>query len=76
FALAFRWLCSIEKQSVTNAVSANSLRFAQIYFFAMCLFYDSTCIMRQGGFSVSGLTRLSFYRMLCVRPFGNRATGK
>ena len=32
---------SIEKQSVTNAVSANSLRFAQIYFFAMCLFYSS-----------------------------------
>lgn len=39
--LAFRWLCSIEKQSVTNAVSANSLRFAQIYFFAMCLFYTT-----------------------------------
>ena len=37
--LAFRWLYSIEKQSVTNAVSVNSLRFAQIYFFAMCLFY-------------------------------------
>lgn len=38
--LAFRWLYSIEKQSVTNAVSVNSLRFAQIYFFAMCLFYE------------------------------------
>jgi hypothetical protein len=38
--LAFRWLCPIEKQSVTNAVSANSLRFAQIFFFAMCLFYN------------------------------------
>ena len=35
----FRWLCPIEKQSVTNTLSANSLRFAQIYFFAMCLFY-------------------------------------
>ena len=39
--MVFRWLCPIEKQSVTNAVSANSLRFAQIYFFAMCLFYIS-----------------------------------
>jgi hypothetical protein len=37
--VVFRWLCPIEKQSVTNALSANSLRFAQIYFFAMCLFY-------------------------------------
>jgi len=36
--VVFRWLCPIEKQSVTNALSANSLRFAQIYFFAMCLF--------------------------------------
>ena len=40
FEVVFRWLCPIEKQSVTNALSANSLRFAQIYFFAMCLFYN------------------------------------
>jgi len=37
--LASRWYfvgsAPIEKQSVTNALSANSLRFAQIYFFAM-----------------------------------------
>lgn|GEM_PF-5665452 len=38
FEVVFRWLCPIEKQSVTNALSANSLRFTQIYFFAMCLF--------------------------------------
>ena len=38
FEVVFRWLCPIEKQSVTNALSANSLRSAQIYFFAMCLF--------------------------------------
>ena len=41
FEVVFRWLCPIEKQSVTNTLSANSLRFAQIYFFAMCLFYKS-----------------------------------
>ena len=38
--MVFRWLCAIEKQSVTNALSANSLRFAQICLFAMCLFYN------------------------------------
>ena len=42
--LASRWYfvgsAPIEKQSVTNALSANSLRFAQIYFFAMGLFYE------------------------------------
>ena len=47
--MVFRWLCPIEKQSVTNALSANSLRFAQIYFFAMCLFYD----LEQGYNNVS-----------------------
>ncbi|WP_304401531.1 hypothetical protein, partial [uncultured Alistipes sp.] len=40
--VAFRWLCPIEKQSVTNALSANSLRFAQICNSAMCLFNDFT----------------------------------
>ncbi len=52
--LAFRWLYSIEKQSVTNAVSVNSLRFAQIYFFAMCLFYEDdneTYAYERGGYS-------------------------
>jgi hypothetical protein len=52
--VAFRWLCSIEKQSVTNAVSANSLRFAQICFFAMCLFYEDdneTYAYERGGYS-------------------------
>ena len=51
----FRWLCPIEKQSVTNALSANSLRFAQIYFFAMCLFYttDQCLVSLCGVFIIS-----------------------
>ena len=39
-----------EKQSVTNALSANSLRFAQIYFFAMCLYYEERTSWLPAGF--------------------------
>ena len=50
--MGFRWLCPIEKQSVTNALPANSLRFAQIYFFAMCLF-QATYYLNVGNYKLA-----------------------
>ena len=77
FKGVFRWLCHKEKQSVTNALSANSLRFAQIYFFAKCLLYEllfqtfdlGVCVIAFG-------TEVEFDFRLCAgRAYGNHVAG-
>ncbi|MDU7569327.1 MAG: hypothetical protein E7K36_12620, partial [Bacteroides sp.] len=64
------WLCTIEKQSVTNAISANSLRFAQICKSAMCLFYIVTVIF----LTVIGLTVNAKPRCQGFNNYDNKVT--